>query len=259
MAHVSRQLGSAKPKVFIGSSTEGLLVARNLNAVLEQSGMCDPKGWEQGVFGASDYTMDSLVAEAERSDFAVLIATADDTVESRSGTRAAARDNVIFELGLFIGILGRERTYIVKMQKDDLRLPSDLNGLTYLSVADRADGNMRSAVNAASLGIEEKIAKLGLRPRLGPAPLGAPGVSGLEDALHLLRVSAIAQGWKLPGNSKTTFRLVSRSGKRFSLVVGNQVRALEQLGPFVATLRAHGLRVNQSVLLASASAANGKS
>ena len=76
--------------------------------------------------------MESLADAARHSDFAVLIATADDRTDIRGQSRSVARDNVIFELGLFIGALGRERAYMVVDRDDDLQLPSDLAGLTYL-------------------------------------------------------------------------------------------------------------------------------
>jgi predicted nucleotide-binding protein len=61
-----------------------------------------------------------------------LVLTADDVTIRRGRKSHAPRDNVVFELGLFIGSLGRERTYIVTEKSVDLRLPTDLLGVTYL-------------------------------------------------------------------------------------------------------------------------------
>jgi predicted nucleotide-binding protein len=249
VAHSSTQLGTVKPRVFIGSSTEGLDIAKHLQVALEMTDLCVATVWNQNVFEPSNYAMESLATQAEDSDFAVLVATADDTVSSRGGSRSTARDNVIFELGLFIGVLGRARTYIVTKEGEALHLPSDLAGLTWLSVSKRDDGNMSAAISRATLGIEQQIKKLSLRPRSQPgsSALAASPEKDLHRSLRLLRASAIAQGWRVRGNSETTFRLESRRGVRFSLPVWDELVALEQLDSYVRRLRANGLRVNQSV------------
>jgi predicted nucleotide-binding protein len=78
-----------------------------------------------------------------KCDFAVLVAGPDDWVYSKERERLAPRDNVIFELGLFMGALTRDRTYIVQPRDIDLKLPTDLLGITVLhySLADPADVN----------------------------------------------------------------------------------------------------------------------
>jgi len=49
----------------------------------------------------------------------------------RDAEANAARDNVLFELGLFMGALGRERTYVVN--EKSVRLPTDLAGIATVS------------------------------------------------------------------------------------------------------------------------------
>ena len=63
-------------------------------------------------------------------DFAILLLSPDDQVTSRAKTSAAPRDNIIFEIGLFIGALRHERTLIIQPRGTDLKIPSDLLGLT---------------------------------------------------------------------------------------------------------------------------------
>jgi predicted nucleotide-binding protein len=64
--------------------------------------------------------------------------TADDMTVSRGLRKKTPRDNVVFELGLFMGAIGRDRTFIVSPRKNDLKLPTDLLGVTHLSY--EADG-----------------------------------------------------------------------------------------------------------------------
>lgn len=72
--------------------------------------------------------------------FAVVLMTPDDifTVEDEhSNLIKRARQNVIFELGYFIGKLGRKN--VVALVKDDIEIPSDYNGVMYIEV-DNNDG-----------------------------------------------------------------------------------------------------------------------
>ncbi len=56
------------------------------------------------------------------------------------------RDNVLFELGLYMGKLGRDRTFIVHERKAPIDLPSDLAGITPATFARRVDNNMHAAL-----------------------------------------------------------------------------------------------------------------
>ena len=54
-----------------------------------------------------------------------MVMSPDDLLESRSQSYASATDNVIFELGLFMGKLGRSRVFIVHEQDANLKLRYD--------------------------------------------------------------------------------------------------------------------------------------
>ena len=235
--------------VFIGSSTEGLDIGRHLQLDLERTGTCMVTRWDQGVFEASTYTIPRLEEAARKADFAILIATADDTVTTRGESQNVARDNVIFELGLFIGALGLERTLIVADRTEDLQLPSDLAGLTWLPYTNRPDGNVGAAVNEAVVGAISRIRRLG--KRISGARASPPEESGarrtLDAEIERICSSALAQGWRVRTNSDTTLRLQDRSGRKFTFSIGEPVLSREQLRLFAADLRANGLRVNRSV------------
>jgi CRP/FNR family transcriptional regulator, cyclic AMP receptor protein len=100
--------------------------------------------WTSGVFGASNFPIDDLKRQLDESDFAVLVIGPD--VTSRGKRFLASRDNVIFELGLFMGALGRERTFIAQERGRDLKIPSDLFGL----------GTIRFAPGGQSFGARAK-------------------------------------------------------------------------------------------------------
>lgn len=244
------------PSVFVGSSSEGLEIAQYLQPELQANRFCWVTVWTQGVFGASQYTMDSLATAARSADFAVLVASPDDAVESRGRASAAPRDNVIFELGLFMGVVGRERTFIVQQRGSDLKLPSDLDGLTRLFYdGDRPDQNYQGAVAEAVLRIKERIRDQGLRPRSAPLSAGSSHGGGASSnhaevlSHEIARVcsDARAQGWRVKTNSDTTLRLISPRGRQLTFTIGEPVASRTHLRKFVATLRGQGLRVNNSV------------
>ncbi|MEO7323225.1 MAG: TIR domain-containing protein [Dokdonella sp.] len=119
-------------RVFIMSSAEAIPVTD----LIIQHFAHDPFlafAWQHGVFKASHYTLDDLEAELDDSDFAIAVAHADDVVITRKEEWPTVRDNVVFELGLFMGRLGRKRAFLMEPRDVDLKLPSDFAGLTTIS------------------------------------------------------------------------------------------------------------------------------
>lgn len=150
------------PRVFVGCSVEGLAVARAIQAEFHHDDDIIVKLWTQGVFEPSHYTIDDLLEEARRSDFAVLVFLGDDTTTSRKKKQASPRDNVVFEMGLFMGALLRERTFYVTPRRAKIKIPSDLLGLTPLTY--KKPGNpsdLRSALGPVCSKIRERIQQLG--------------------------------------------------------------------------------------------------
>jgi predicted nucleotide-binding protein len=117
-----------RPVVFIGSSTNGRGLTEQLTATLDRVADCRP--WTHGVFGLSRGTLESLIKTTQESDFAILVLTPDDLASKKGKQTYLPRDNVVFEIGLFMGALGRERTFIVHGQHEVIDLPSDLAGIT---------------------------------------------------------------------------------------------------------------------------------
>lgn len=154
-----------RPVVFIGSSVGGLPVAQALQLNLDR--VAEVILWSQGVFGLSEGTLESLVGQVGNFDFAVLVLTPDDLTLSRGGESPSPRDNVLFELGLFMGGLGRSRTFIVYDRTAGLKLPSDLAGVTPATYQPPAAGSLQSALGAPSTSIQSAIENQGARLRAG--------------------------------------------------------------------------------------------
>jgi Predicted nucleotide-binding protein containing TIR-like domain len=154
-----------RPYVFIGSSVEGHHVAA---AVQQNLQFCsEPEVWSQGGFGLTDGTLESLVKKLDAIDFAVLVLTADDLVQSRGELKPAPRDNVLFELGLFIGGLGRERTFMICDRSVKIKLPSDLAGITPATYEPPESSGWQAAVGPASTAIADTIKRVGRRQDRG--------------------------------------------------------------------------------------------
>jgi hypothetical protein len=150
-----------RPTVFIGSSTEGSLVAQEVQNKLEK--YAESTIWEDGVFRAGDNTLERLIRKLDEFDFAVFVLSPDDTIEVRGQNYASPRDNVLFELGLFMGSLGRNRTFIVHAAGANLKLPSDLDGITMSPYRPREDKNLAAAVSSSCTNIIRAIVELKIR------------------------------------------------------------------------------------------------
>jgi hypothetical protein len=149
------------PAVFIGSSTQGLDFARAVRGLLASD--AEITLWNEGFFEIGRTFIESLVNNVERFDFAILVMTPDDLRIKDGQEELQPRDNVIFELGLFMGRLGRARTFVVQQRHADLRLPTDLSGvMTALYDWPRDDKNHKAAVGPASDEIRNAIHQLGL-------------------------------------------------------------------------------------------------
>jgi Predicted nucleotide-binding protein containing TIR-like domain len=148
-----------KPRLFIGSSTENLEVARAIEDQLRNDADCNV--WDQDIFNLSSATLTDLLTALDSADFGVFVLAGDDKVWSRGQDLVSPRDNVVFELGLFMGRLGPNRTFIVRPQRvTNLKWLSDLAGISAaLYDHDRIDKEPQAAVGPACNQIRRHINK----------------------------------------------------------------------------------------------------
>lgn len=147
-----------KQRVFIGSSVENLNLARALQDGLAYD--AEATVWDQGIFELSKSSLESLLALLDRVDYGIFVFAPDDLVKMRGKKMLTARDNVVFELGLLIGRLGRERSVIVAPQGQALHLPTDLVGTTPATYdAGRAKSEPAASLGPACNAIRTLLAK----------------------------------------------------------------------------------------------------
>ncbi len=193
MRVIKEDMELAKPRLFIGSATESLDVAYAVQESLEHD--AEVTVWTQGIFELSKYTIDALADTVETVDFGVFVLTPTDVIVMRDQTKQSARDNVIFELGMFIGRLGRERAFILlPRQTEELHLPTDLLGITpALYDADRTDGNLVAALGPAANKVRKAIRILGKVQKTDEVKVNnEPTVSETVSTLIEARTDCIA-------------------------------------------------------------------
>jgi hypothetical protein len=182
-------MNSSKPVLFVGCSSESLPVAEALQDNLSAS--IDVRIW-QGLFRPAKFFLEELEEAARKADFAVFVWAADDVVTIRGSAYSSARDNVVLETGLFLGVLGRERVFILIPSGVAVRLPDDLKGVTFLSYSEPGDGNWTAALGSAARRIRSSISE-SAAARSSPRPVeAAPTVfSDLESAVPTIREDAL--------------------------------------------------------------------
>ena len=137
----------SKPSVFVASSSEGLIFAEVLQAQLGDH--YNSHLWTYDIFRPGSYPLETLEEQLEQRHYAIIVATPDDDLIKRGNESKAIRDNLLIEYGLFVGKLGRKRTFLLMPANSDLGMPSDLTGLTtvrYDSV--KASGELRDKLAA---------------------------------------------------------------------------------------------------------------
>ena len=183
-----------KPRVFIGSSSEGLPVAEYIAELLGPDTECYL--WTNGIFRFNDSPFHTLLHQAGMFDFGILVATKDDFTLTRKEIFESPRDNVIFEFGLFLGRLGGARAFL--LHEEDGKLPSDLLGITVakfdLFGRPEESDRLKDAVEHIRKIINERISQ----GMLNMLPSTAIAISYFHNFVKLvvnaMRASAVSPG-----------------------------------------------------------------
>ena len=135
--------------------------------------------------------MPALVDRTKQTDFAVFVFHKDDKTIIRGSAYSSVRDNVLFELGLFIGALGIDKCFLLMPQsvEGEFRLPTDLAGLTTSSYDDSLE-DMVDAVTTSCAKIKQTIQKLVPAKKASPQsiPIAAEPIQLLQSELWRARI-----------------------------------------------------------------------
>ena len=153
-----------KPRIFLGSSGKQAKLLEALTRGLEDIAHVEP--WT-AVFNPGTTTLGRLFELTREVDFAAFVFARDDwtgvgVTESSAleSAQASPRDNVVFEAGLFGGVLGMHRTFILHAK--GAKLPSDLLGLTCV----RYDATTTAAEKAINQALRNAIESEVRAPRM---------------------------------------------------------------------------------------------
>jgi predicted nucleotide-binding protein len=184
-----------KIRIFIASSTEGKSIAAELCSALQAELGIDAlvELWTE-KFEFMETAIESLETVANETDFAMVVMTPDDVTVSREKEERAPRDNLVFELGLFIGALGRNRSIVAREAKvarearqalklpfigalfrkfsigardakQALKLPSDMLGVTVLTYNSASQCELRTSLHEQCEKLATHIRDRGVRPK----------------------------------------------------------------------------------------------
>jgi hypothetical protein len=145
-----------KPRIFLGSSGKQSKMLEALTSGLGDIAQVDP--WTTS-FNPGTTTIQRLVELTREVDFAAFVFAQDDwtstAAEPSTGSgQASPRDNVVFEAGLFGGVLGMRRTFI--LHAHGAKLPTDFLGLTSIRYG---EGALEAEMPAILQKLKEAIAK----------------------------------------------------------------------------------------------------
>jgi len=98
--------------------------------------------------------IEKFESHAKNTDFAVILFTPDDKgylANNSDEVKFRARQNVILELGFFMGKLGRQRVCV--LNKGNVEVPSDLSGILYHLIDDAGAWKLSLAQDMQSCGL----------------------------------------------------------------------------------------------------------
>jgi hypothetical protein len=124
-----------KPRIFLAYCSGQEAVALLIKAGLQDH--FDLVLWQEAPFHGC-VLLDVLINEIKSCEYGVALLSCDDHVHKNKTTSYwVPRDNVVIEVGMFLGFFGQERTAIVSVsniQGENPKFPTDLQGWLYLEV-----------------------------------------------------------------------------------------------------------------------------
>lgn len=122
----------AETRIFLGSSKEAQRYAEVIQAILYSFDAKVTAWWSDDAFPVGSTFIESVVRLTTLTDASLLIAGEDDITSVRGETAFTARDNVIFEHGIFTASHGRQRSAIAMLGRP--KLPTDLLGVVAIQL-----------------------------------------------------------------------------------------------------------------------------
>ncbi len=101
--------------------------------------------------------IEKLMENTENADFAIALYSPDDSMQDSS---KRARQNVVFEHGLLIGLLGRKKVVALNKKCENFELPSDISGVVYIEYDAKGSWQYDIAKEMEQVGFEIDLNKI---------------------------------------------------------------------------------------------------
>ena len=185
-------------RIFVGGPSEEMRAAEAIRDNLAQRGH-SVKLWNKGVFPVGKSAFESLLDALDEVDAAVFVFAPNDLVTFRGQEFDAVRDNVVFELGLFTGRLGRDCAFwVVPKGQTKLRIASDLLGVLPAEYQEPHDDDWLSALRPACdqihAALEESARTRGARSLPLPVDAMRDCVEYLNQAMQHMTAAIAGHG-----------------------------------------------------------------
>ena len=205
-----------KPRIFLGSSAKQAKLLQSLTRGLEDVAHVEP--WTTS-FNPGTTTLERLLELTHEVDFAAFVFAQDDWItnspapsDANTAGQASPRDNVVFEAGLFGGVLGMRRTFI--LHASDAKLPSDLLGLTLIRYGEAmtaaemrsVNQKLRTAIESEGriAGIEGMWWQFSLTERSSEEPSAVSLLRISRDRAGMLELTG--RSWQADGTLSARYR-----------------------------------------------------
>ncbi len=145
-------------RILIASSERTGLLAERLRDQLNTN-YSAAELWKDVIRSSTaETTIETLERATEKYDFAVIVLDETDAEGGREAEPRKERDNRLFEAGIFIAALGRERCFIINNAERPY-LPPDLDGIKSMRFSEPEPDKLedREAWGAAIMGVASQI------------------------------------------------------------------------------------------------------
>ena len=158
-------LPPAKPRLLVGSTAEGRPIAELIGAGLREA--ADVTLWCRGTFDPPSHPGNGILEAAREFDFAAFVVPPDELASRAPSGKKPQAEGIILALGVFLGALGRTRTFIVTSTEATIDLPSELRGVTLASYRPGPAGLTPAALACACAIVREQLRRFGAPSEAG--------------------------------------------------------------------------------------------
>lgn len=158
--NLTDRIASKSDRIFIVHGHDDAMKA-NVARVIDRLGLTSVILHEQPNRGR---TIIEKFEDYADVGYAVVLLSPDDQgsgfSKSNSESQFRARQNVVFEMGFFIGSLGRENVFVLHKKVDNFEFPTDISGVLYVPFDENGGWQLKLAQELAASGYKVDPRKL---------------------------------------------------------------------------------------------------